>query len=481
MIYLKYLTRVFIVVITFISSFVPAMDFSTTLFTGEEFSHRGNRRQKQNDEFESRNLQEKAAAEALREERAIADEMEFERREEERKKREEEKREKLLSASEKNIATIIINAVNQKDSISLNKALEEGKNFQNILEYLKEENLLTKAILFGDLESVKVLIRFNFKADSDRRRKRTALRVALELKTEEGPKIAKFLIENGGDLGPHRGCGNTVLHLALLRGYYQLVESLVERMPTLCSIKNDQGKTALKIALDLNKKEIADFIYKNSGFSQGFVLLKEKLHLHSAVSNSQEDRVQYLLCYRDVDLEVKNKKGETALNLAFRLKNHKIINLLIEKILSPWKSQSHEEGRSLLHLAILAKRMDIASYLLSSPRGRELVKPDASGLTPLHLAAGKGCYNILRVLLASPVGLGLIDEEAFSNKETALHLAVRFMRLESVRLLVDHKANKKYTNKEGLTPWQVLRQKEKKRGEKFKFGDSGIIRQLLKR
>ncbi len=87
-------------------------------------------------------------------------------------------------------------------------------------------------------------------------------------------------------------------------------------------------------------------------------------------------------------------------------------------------------------------------------KGADTTIIDVNGLTPLIWAAGIGKPETVAVLLAANPNLDLEVKDGVTG-DSALMRAVRSGKLESVELLVKHKANVNSVNKQGYTPLQL--------------------------
>ncbi|XP_059623408.1 ankyrin repeat domain-containing protein, chloroplastic [Cornus florida] len=105
-----------------------------------------------------------------------------------------------------------------------------------------------------------------------------------------------------------------------------------------------------------------------------------------------------------------------------------------------------KDGLTAIHKAILGKKQAIFNYLL-----RESANPfvrDKEGATLMHYAVRTASTQMIKILLLYNVDLNLQDNDGW----TPLHLAVQTRRTDVVRLLLIKGADKTIKNKDGLTP-----------------------------
>ncbi|XAR73724.1 hypothetical protein NMG60_11007795 [Bertholletia excelsa] len=105
-----------------------------------------------------------------------------------------------------------------------------------------------------------------------------------------------------------------------------------------------------------------------------------------------------------------------------------------------------KDGLTAIHKAILSKKQAIFNYLL-----RESANPfvrDKEGATLMHYAVRAASNQMIKILLLYNVDINLQDNDGW----TPLHLAVQTRRTDIVRLLLIKGADKTIKNQDGLTP-----------------------------
>ncbi|KAL8231710.1 hypothetical protein R6Q57_001488 [Mikania cordata] len=106
----------------------------------------------------------------------------------------------------------------------------------------------------------------------------------------------------------------------------------------------------------------------------------------------------------------------------------------------------NQEGLTAIHKAILGKKHAICNYLLRNSANPFVC--DKDGATLMHYAVRTASTQMIKVLLLYNVDINLQDNDGW----TPLHLAVQTRRTDVVRLLLIKKADKTLKTQDGLTP-----------------------------
>lgn len=169
--------------------------------------------------------------------------------------------------------------------------------------------------------------------------------------------------------------------------------------------------------------------------------------LHLAVYLGQEEVVEALVT-KDVNLELQDRKGDTALHLACEKEQLRCARILLRGPRGPQNLQLQNwKGLSCLHIATLKRNPALVSLLLES--GADINSQEGtSGKTPLHLAVELLDRSLLLHLLQHRPQV-----DAFMyNGCTPLHLAVGRKDAGLARLLCQAGADILQRNREGDTP-----------------------------
>ncbi|XP_067649634.1 uncharacterized protein [Haliotis asinina] len=151
--------------------------------------------------------------------------------------------------------------------------------------------------------------------------------------------------------------------------------------------------------------------------------------LHYAASSDSLEMVSLLLSEDDIDVDVQNKKGETALIKALYCKHEQVAETLIKAQANTLLTDRY--GRTSFLIAALVGSVSIVELLLISDH-RCINHCDASGNTALHLAAIRGQADVIKLLLKE----GLDIQKGNVDRMTPLHIAATNGRYSIVDTLL---------------------------------------------
>jgi len=191
---------------------------------------------------------------------------------------------------------------------------------------------------------------------------------------------------------------NTPLHLAVMDGRKEIVETLIEKGADV-NATNWKGNTPLHLALIGDHKEIAER------------LLKEDTDVNTM---NEDDSTALLIVLRDCDIEkdivkrliekgadvnLAGADGFTPMHetLMYRPKEKEIVEWLIEK--GADVNLADYLGNTPLHRASYIGNKDTVKLLIAG--GADVNATDNNGNTPLHSASKHGRENIVELLIAS--------------------------------------------------------------------------------
>ena len=221
--------------------------------------------------------------------------------------------------------------------------------------------------------------------------------------------VAEFLIANGAEIEAKERGQQTPLHLAADEGHKAMVELLLNKKANVQAV-DGEGITPLHLAAQKGFRSIVE-----------------------------------LLVARGADVNAKNTQGATPLHLAvangfkstseFLLAHGADPNLACDYV----KTKPGVSGTPL-HIAVFRGDLSLAELLITNKANANALS--SSGVTPLAIAAERGNTNLAMLLLLaganpnstnSPLTLG-------GQGWTPLHQAVDSERKDSVKLLLEHKA-----------------------------------------
>ncbi len=183
--------------------------------------------------------------------------------------------------------------------------------------------------------------------------------------------------------------GKTLLHVACIRGDLQLVNYLLEKGASYLQT-DDQGWSALHLAIASNNKELINFIHP--------LVKKHKIKL-SGISHVVAEYGSYetlKLFKKQVisDLTIIDQNGNTPLLLAINKNRHKMVRRILNMLAADALLPAH------ILLAAAPKETTYFAQLISHINDVDSAK-DAQGNTALHLAVlADNVPNVLLLLKA---------------------------------------------------------------------------------
>ena len=320
--------------------------------------------------------------------------------------------------------------------------------------------------------------------------------------------VAALLIASGADVNARNKNNETPLFEAA-RTCQANIEKLLLDLGADATVQNNEGKTFesyrdlglfCKAALDCDVEKLR--VYLEKGFSPDMILEKNRCTLlEYACSKENVEMAELLLKYK-ADIELHNGRPFTPLVMAFDkgkpLKDNKIFTLLLEHGANP-NTKGHRDGYLLddvigAYLMSIDNRIDYIKELLNKTNAtityhksyREIFDPKYKEIYPILLERIKEFNDDVPVLvlaLANDVPDETIEllikkkanvncvfvadksdfpskyQEEFLDKKpfsffsyearTALYIAVERRRLDTVKLLLEHGADKNWASKGG--------------------------------
>ncbi|VDM95657.1 unnamed protein product, partial [Thelazia callipaeda] len=193
------------------------------------------------------------------------------------------------------------------------------------------------------------------------------------------------------------------------------------------------GNTLLHVACRSSNNEIlqllADYeeIDVNIANDMGWTVL------HEAASTGNLNSLKILYKLR-ANANVLDKEDRTPLHIAAAAGYTHIVNLLIEKFEGSVRARTRD-GSTLLHVAALSGHADTALTFLK--HGVPLKMPNKKGALGLHSAAAAGFTDVVRVLIIKGTN---VDVKTGDNY-TALHVAVQAGKASVVETLLGYGAD----------------------------------------
>ncbi|XP_014229216.1 ankyrin-3-like [Trichogramma pretiosum] len=249
--------------------------------------------------------------------------------------------------------------------------------------------------------------------------------------------VARLLLKSGANPNLANPEGSTALHLickmdrpkALMKSFLKIC--LEKRQPLLLDAQDKEGKTALHLALENGRTNIAKWLLRK-GADPTLANPEGSTALHLICKMNHPKALMNLILKKclgkrqPLPLDAQNKEGKTALHLALEKGHREVVQLLLERGADP--NLAHPEGLTALQLIC---KMD-SSYALmrllfeiSDKKNQPLPldAQDKEGKTALHLALGKFHGNIADWLLIKGANPNLADNKG----STALHIICKMI------------------------------------------------------
>lgn len=157
------------------------------------------------------------------------------------------------------------------------------------------------------------------------------------------------------------------------------------------------------------------------------------------------------LTLRGFDLNTPNEEGEPGLTQALRLGSLSVAGFLLSQPNVDVQARNRQ-GETPLMMAALKGHLVQARRLIE--RGAEVNKP---GWTPLHYAATGDTDTSLDLVRLMLTHYAYIDAES-PNRSTPLMMAARYGRSEVVKLLLEEGADTTVRNQQGLSALDFAQQ-----------------------
>ena len=252
---------------------------------------------------------------------------------------------------------------------------------------------------------------------------------------------AQLLLAHGADTDLKTGRGRTALIYAAEKNYPDIISTLLAHGAN-DKIQDNDGRDALKWAKNKNRQQDAIRMFtawkKRSNVSQ------------EMMTAAEEGRWRLLtgLVIAGADVETRNARGETGLDLAIRSGNMDPVLTFLDKGVNGYNReeclQKFDRNKKLVEAADSGDNESVTRLL---QEGAEITSRDSDGDTGLHLSARNGHMDVLQTFITHKADLNIRD----FNQRTPLINAAAKGQLSCAQLLVAHGADTDLQSGRGMT------------------------------
>ncbi len=244
--------------------------------------------------------------------------------------------------------------------------------------------------------------------------------------------VTKLLLEYGANIQAIDKSGQTALHKAAEHDDGLEVVSLLINAKIDVEASDDDGQTALDLAFGSRACKVARLILKQGANRKAYVDHDGETWLFQAAKDNDQV-VAELLLEEGIEVETKNKAGETALFVAVWNSQEPSVRILLDHGANPQIALTEGTGQTVLHHATKNAKPSIVKMLLRA--GANTEARDLSGCTPLHwdIFWKEQNHQILELLLEWKADTNAQDNEG----NTPLHLTVYHRQPQKMQILLD--------------------------------------------
>ncbi|XP_038635684.1 ankyrin repeat and protein kinase domain-containing protein 1 [Scyliorhinus canicula] len=336
----------------------------------------------------------------------------------------------------------ILQLLLENDISNLKKALRKE---HVTLNFVEDYTLLHLAVFTGDVQLVKLVLKYGGSVNAQTSRRLTPLIVAVQNRFVD---LTLLLIEEGADVNLTDEDNWTPLHFASQNGDDRICRLLLDKDAHV-NIKEHDGWSPLHLAAQNGHENVARVLFSR----QANINLQEgdnRTSLHLAAYHGHYN-IAKLLIGQGANLNETQVGLRTPLHLAAERGFFRVARLLVKSGADvDCLDDSHFTP---LHLSALNGYTGICRHLLK--HGANINQRTLQNWTPLHLASMKGQITTVHLLIESFSCLDMAGDMEW----TPLHLATCYNHEEVVSELLVSGANPNVTDVSGWTPLHLAAHK----------------------
>ncbi|XP_046560342.1 ankyrin repeat domain-containing protein 29-like [Haliotis rubra] len=318
-----------------------------------------------------------------------------------------------------------------KDAIRRKKGMDDAEVGQRLIsatnldDSRQEDNILHKACRKGTLAQVRQILSHELVDINSRGRCGwTPVRIAAEGGRRE---LVDLLVRQGCDLSLTDDDGNTVLHVASIKGHLKIVRYILSKKTVDVNITGHCNRTAVMAAARFGHRKVFDVLVRN-GSNLSTVDSDANNILHIACIGGHVKIVKYILTNVQVDINSKGYNGMTPVMLASNFGHQSVFQLLIKK--KCVLRIINENGMNILHVACAGNNVEIVKYILKENIA-SINSRDNTGKTPVMLAAECGHTDVFKLLLNNQC-----DTQVYEDGNTILHTSCALGHVDIVKCIL---------------------------------------------
>ncbi|CAC5423676.1 unnamed protein product [Mytilus coruscus] len=264
-------------------------------------------------------------------------------------------------------------------------------------------------------------------------------------------KVIRTLLDNKANISHCDNKGRTALLIACEKGFYKVVDILVEHSEDIISECDKEQKSPLFVACENGHADIVKMLVKKAKHIDiDQCDTKGRSPLFIACFMGHEEVVDALLAI-NAKVDLCDKDGRSPFYISSRGGYVEIMKKLFDKnadirICNRWDG-------SVLNVTCREGHLKAVQFLLK--HNVDISKADNNGYTALYVASDQGHTKIVDILLKEEANVNVQT----NDNMTPLHTACARGHIEIVRLLLQYKADKDITNNANATPKDLAKQK----------------------